>query len=1121
MDQGGTFTDVVRLGPGGLRVEKVFSDQADLQALGAGAASARRGTTVATNALLERTGAPTVLVTNQGLSDLAIIGSQQRPELFALHIERPPPLHRDTVEIPGRIGADGAVLTPATIDEARLRACRAAGIVSAAVVLVHGPLAPEEERRIGAACARAGLHVVLGHEVAPSRGFLARLRTALADAALSPLLPRAPGLYMRSDGGLASEDGTGGGTWRGRDAVLSGPAGGVVACAALATLSGVGPAFGLDMGGTSADVCRVDGAPERVSHVTVGDWRLRTPSVRLETVAAGGGSVLGTRGGVYAVGPQSAGADPGPAAYGRGGPATVTDCEAILGRLPGFPRVCGPERDGPLDLDAARAALRALDPGRAVEETAAGFKTVAAEVMAGAIGQLAARLGVEPRAHALIAFGGAGPGHACAVAERLGIQTVLVPSLAGVFSAVGIGMAQRRAEEVAPIRGGDVGAALAAARARLPFAGTERARLALRHAGTDEIIEVALPTDDAEAAFMAAHRERFGFTRLGAAIEAVEVRVSVEAPPEHTLAELPEPHTAPLAADTVRAWFGGWRSVPLCAAAGADGLCGPALLAGAGTTIVVEPGWRVSVHPGFVRLDRTTEDRVRLSGDFDPVHTAVFGTRVMAIAERMGERLARLARSVSIRQRRDFSCAVFDAAGRLVANAPHVPVHLGAMGETVRDLLARRGAALGPGQSWVSNDPYAGGSHLPDITVMRPIYAGGQRVAFVACRGHHVDVGGIQPGSMPPHASHIDEEGLILRQVKLAEGARFLPPDLPGCREPETVTADLEAQVAACDYGARLLSALFDAVGVEVATAQLALLRRWAGQVVQHALRGMAGTHEATETLDNGTPIRVSLVVAGEQATLTISAPAHPGNRNAPTAVARAALLYVFRCLVDSPVPLNEGALEPLSLHVSPGGLLDPQHPAAVAGGNVETSQRLVDALLRAVGALAASQGTMNNLTVGTPAGAFYETIGGGSGAGPGFAGADAVQVHMTNTRATDVEELEARFPVRIWQWSRRPGSGGRGQWAGGDGTAKVWEFLAPAEVAMMAERRAAGAPGQAGGQSGAPGLDERDTGAGWEPAPPAWTAQPGDRLRVQTPGGGGWGVDDDCHPPSPNSDPR
>jgi 5-oxoprolinase (ATP-hydrolysing) len=480
----------------------------------------------------------------------------------------------------------------------------------------------------------------------------------------------------------------------------------------------------------------------------------------------------------------------------------------------------------------------------------------------------------------------------------------------------------------------------------------------------------------------------------------------------------------------------------------------------------------------------------------------------MAIAEQMGERLARLARSVSIRERRDFSCAVFDAAGNLVANAPHVPVHLGAMGETVRHLLEQHGPQLEQGQAWASNDPYAGGTHLPDITLIRPIFADGARVGFVACRGHHIDVGGISPGSMPPHSTHIDEEGFRLGQTLIADGAGFYPPPLKDCRQPQDVIADLEAQVAACAAGAAGLHQLLTEVGVPVFTAQLGHLLDLGERAVRDVLRQMSGIHQATEVLDDGTQIDVRVEVEGCEAHLEITGPAHPGNLNAPRAVARAAVLYVFRSLVDEGLPiLNEGALRPIRLGLNPGGLFDPQYPAAVAGGNVETSQRLVDALLAALGAQAASQGTMNNLTVGTAAGSFYETIAGGAGAGPDFDGPSAIQVHMTNTRATDVEVLEVRFPVRVLSWSLRRGSGGTGAHRGGDGIKKTWEFLGPAQIGLLAERRVSGAPGLAGGGAGAPGEDRRIV-AGVESAAPArWTAQAGDVLCVSTPGGGGWGV--------------
>ena len=1117
MDQGGTFTDVIAVAADGtVRVEKHLSDRADLTA--PAGVDVRRGTTVATNALLERTGVPVLLLTNRGFADLPWIGDQTRAELFSLTARRPPPLCAAVLEVDGRIAADGAVLEPADVDVAALRAHRARGLTAVCVALIHGPLAAGEELRLGARCRAAGFsQVTLAHEVAPSRGFLDRLHTALADAALSPLLPRLPGHYMRSDGGLArvtAEDSVhspGPVEWRGCHAILSGPAGGVVATAALARAAGAAAALGFDMGGTSTDVCRVAGAPERADSLEIGGLRLRVPVVRLHTVAAGGGSRLTLRSEIYAVGPESAGADPGPAAYGRGGPATITCAEAVLGRLPGFPPVCGPARDGPLDIDAARAALTALDPNRTVEAAAWGFRAVAHETMAQAVRRLAVRRGADPAAHALVAFGGAGPGHACGVAERLGIDTVLVPMLAGVFSAAGIGMARRRAEVVVPITGGlpaDVAAAISVARSRLPFSGAVDVRVAARARGTAELLELPagqeLPEEgDLRAAFDAAHRERFGFSR-DVEIELVEVRAAVEAPGATPALRPRRSRPAPT---TARAWFGVGRFVPLLAVEDARELEGPALLLGAGFTVVVEPGWRAHAEGAFVRLTRIAAGSgPRIGAAADPVHMAVTSARVTSVAERMGERLARLARSVSIRERHDFSCAVFDAEGALVVNAPHVPVHLGAMGETVRDLLARRGPELAPGQTWISNDPYAGGSHLPDITAMRPVFdEAGDRRAFVACRAHHVDVGGDTPGSMPPHSTSIAQEGLILRHHLLAEGGRFLPPPLPGCRQPGEVRADLGAQVAACALGARALGSLGTALGWDVLRAQLDHLLARAEGATRAVLSGLVGAHTAREVLDDGTEISVALTVTAEgAATLRLRAPAHPGNLNAPRGIARAATLYVLRCLSDADLPLSEGALRPIVLDLEPGGLFDPDSPRAVCGGNVETSQRLVCALLRAVGAQAGSQGTMNNLTVGMPGETWYETIGGGGGAGPGYSGRHARQVHMTNTRATDVEELEARFAVRLERWARRRGSGGRGRFPGGDGVIKEWRFLASARVALLVERRAAGAPGLGGGGPGAPGCDQRDRGAGWETAPSIFVAAPGERLRIATPGGGG-----------------
>ncbi|MFM2245118.1 MAG: Acetophenone carboxylase gamma subunit [Pseudomonadota bacterium] len=1134
MDQGGTFTDVVRRWPDGrVAVEKVLSDTAALDALAAGAAEQRRGTTVATNALLERRGAPVVLVTTAGLEDLAAIGDQTRPALFSLFTPRPPPLCARVIGVDVRITAAGALLGALDVDalDAALAEARAAGCTAAAVALVHGPRRPALERQVADRCAAAGFSPVsIGHEISPAIGFLDRLQTTLADAATSGLLPRAPGLYLRSDGGLAQHDDEG---WRGCHALLSGPAGGAVATAAVARAAGVGAALGLDMGGTSTDVCRVDPEVERAEAIEVGGVRCAVPSVRISTVAAGGGSLLRVESGVYRVGPESAGARPGPAAYGRGGPATLTDADAVLGRLPGFPAVCGLGRDAPLDLRAAEDALQALDPAKDPGEIAAGFHLVAHEALARAVRATCAERGVDPADHALVAFGGAGPGHACAVARLLGISTVLVPDLAGVLSAVGIGLSRRRATARAPVGAEGLGAALRGLADRAPTFGPPRFSVAARAPETEELVELPLLAAEAEGLRSGALAEDSVLERLRAALaaalsarlggaapaapqlELVELRLSVEAegdpsPPLPALGA----RGAATARQVAAVFDGRWRDVPCVGPDDVRGLRGPAFVLGQGCTVVVEDGWVAHREAGLLRLVDHRPSLPRLSARFHPVHTAVFASRIAAVAEGMGSVLSRAARSVSIRERRDFSCAVFDRRGVLAVNAPHVPVHLGAMGQTVRALLAEQGGALGPGQAWVTNDPARGGSHLPDITVMQPVFVDGDDlpVAFVACRGHHVDVGGKRPGSMAPDARTRAEEGLVLPIQLLALDGDPLPLALPGCRRPAEVHADLRAQVRCCAHGAATLGQLIGDLGLPVFLAQLQHIQRAACWSTEALLATLQGTHRAVDQFDDGSPLALQLHIAEGHCAARVEAPAHQGSLNAPVAVLRAALLYSFRCLSGGELPMNEGALTPFSIEVNPGGLLDPGPEAAVAGGNVETSQRLVDLILGALGVAAASQGTMNNLCIGFLAegGAdgptLYETIGGGGGAGPGHAGLSACQVHMTNTRATDVEVLEARFPLRLLRWGLRRGAGGAGQWPGGDGTVKEWELLAPAEVCLLAGRRTAGAPGAAGGGDGAPGVDLRDVGQGWEPAPLVWTAKAGDRLRVETPGGGGWG---------------
>ncbi|RME23833.1 MAG: 5-oxoprolinase, partial [Deltaproteobacteria bacterium] len=888
-DQGGTFTDIVRLrADGTVEVDKVLSDRAARATEAGDASEVRRGTTVATNALLERTGVPVLLLTTRGFADAPWIGDQVRPALFGLRQERPAPLCAEVIEVDGRIaapmgGVPPTVVAPHEVDIDALTAARARGIDAVAIVLVHGPLVPAEEARLADLCRALGFRQVsVGHEVAPSRGFIARLHTTLADAALSPLLPRQPGGYMKSDGGIAPVDADGRGPeWRGCHAVLSGPAGGVVATAHLAEQVGAGPVFGFDMGGTSTDVCRVDGDPDRVDRIEVAGVHLRVPAVRIETVAAGGGSILSRRGGAYVCGPASAGADPGPACYGRGGPPTVTDCAAVLGLLADLPPVAGPTRDQPLDIAAARSAIAGLDPGRPVEQVAEGFLRVAVEQMARAVRRLAANRGVDPAGHTLVAFGGAGPGHACGVARALGIRTILVPHFAGVFSAIGIGLATPRATRSMPVRTTlraavrDLRAALDAS--RVPTDGghpLDEFQAVLRYRGTQEGIPVPLPTigidpalDGCTAArpaatlvtaFHAAHAELFGFSRPELPVELVELRGTRRlAAPSRSFPVAP---LRPRPPGTTRAFLdGAWREVPLRDAHDADGLLGPAILRVHGATVVVAPGFRVQVAEHCLRLVDEQPVHAGLSTDRHPVHTAVFGTRLMAVAEQMGERLARLARSVNIRERRDFSCAVFDGDGHLVANAPHVPVHLGAMGETVRALLATRGAQVTADTAWATNDPYAGGSHLPDITVVMPVVHRDRRVALVACRGHHVDVGGITPGSMPPHATDIAEEGVLIRHEAVLRDGRFRRPAAldrdpadGGSRQPDDLAADLAAQVAACRFGVDALRALVDELGSAAFTAQLRHIQDLADDAVGELLPTLPAHSHARAVLDAG-----------------------------------------------------------------------------------------------------------------------------------------------------------------------------------------------------------------------------------------------------------------------------
>jgi len=1095
VDRGGTFTDVVVFDAAGhVRLDKVPSDRAVVGELARGALTF--GTTVATNALLERRGVRTALFVTEGFADLPWLGDQARPELFDADARWPAPLVDRVFEVRGRLDSDGHELEPLELpDDVSLD-----GVDAAAVVLVNSHQNPAHELAVAAAVDLP--FVSLGHRASPELGYLARVETTLVDAAITPVLQAAmtrdripPGaLAVRSDGSLCPAS-----DLRAPDAVLSGPAGGVLAVAEVARQAGFAHAVGLDMGGTSTDVCRVDvGAlPHREGELRVAGVRLRRPLLEVETIAAGGGSVLASDGLRYTVGPESAGADPGPQCYGRGGPPTLTDAALAAGLVD--------PTAFPLPLDAGAVAL----PG-----PAEAFLTIAREAMAQAIRRIATARGVDLAGHALVAYGGAAGQHAAAVAERLDLTTVLVHPCASVMCAWGQSLARREESAVtavwAPLPGGwpSVHAALEALERDLPELGEVRWVAEVRHVGTDHALPIPVTAGDEGPAviarFDAEHRARYGFTRPGHRVEVVNVRVRVAAP---------APERPPVDDDP---WGIGEAEIT-----------GPTLLTSRTTAIHVPTGWTARRTRGLLRLDRAAapDDRgpartlVPARDDARyPRDVELWKNRFQAVAEDAGGVLQRLARSVNIKERLDFSCAIFDGAGRLVANAPHIPVHLGAMGETVRDLLLRHPEVGldGRAQAWLSNDPAAGGSHLPDLTVTTAVVHEGRRW-FVACRGHHVDVGGLTPGSMPPTSRTLADEGVVLRQVPLLDrdgGLRDLGPLLEGVRQPDTVCADLGAQIAANAHAARLLTELGPA----------ALIDAWMGELHAVASEAVSALLDrlpngaAQDDLD-GVPLRLQLTTdaAGLHVDLTGTGGPHPGNLNAPKAVVRAAVLYALRVLAAAPVPLNEGSLERVRITVPSPSVLAPPADAAVVGGNVETSQRLVDLFLRAAHARAASAGTMNNLSLGGDGWSLYETLGGGLGASAAGPGASGQQLHMTNTRATDVEVLEARLPLRVRRFTLRGGSGGDGRHRGGDGLVRELEVTAPATATLLAAWRPAGAQGMDGGGSGAPGRAERFDGASWRP----WSGEPvelspGDRVRVYTPGGGGWGATADSSPAAP-----
>ncbi|MCE9634714.1 MAG: hydantoinase B/oxoprolinase family protein [Planctomycetes bacterium] len=1168
IDRGGTFTDIVATAPDGrVVVLKVPTDTSvatetredgaiaairrltDAPAVGPIPATCvshvRCGTTAATNALLERRGERSALLVTMGFADLLAIGTQERPDIFALDVRKTAPLPERVVEIPERVLADGTVRTP--LDEGAVRAAAEEllrdGIRSVGVLFLHSYAHPEHERRAVAILRRVGIvHVFASHESAREIQAVPRGETTAADAYLTPVLRRSltqfrlaftagvDVLFIRSDGGLcpASEA-------RGPAAVLSGPAGGALAVARIATSMGLDAVIGFDMGGTSTDVCRCAPDPERRYETRVAGFRLRVPALRVHTVAAGGGSILRFDGRRMLVGPESAGAHPGPAGYGRGGPATLTDADAVLGRLlsSAFPATFGADGASSFDVEASRRAIAPLAAaaGLTVEDAAAGFVRIADECVAQAVREESVLRGYDVRTHALVAFGGAGPQHACAVAEALGVTKVVVPRHASVLSAWGIAGARRALEFVTPILRPLDRSAMeeimvawvdAGARADAALGGASRCLqtlVELRVRGSEAALAVTSRSDIAsyERAFAEAHRLAYGFPPPpGAEIEVVNVRFRAEEqdPP-------PAPPNVARDADPIRVRLDldSDRQIESVLGAG-EVLEGPALAVSRTLTIYVAPGWRLAttVTGDLAMLHVAAVAPPRITAARDPVSLTLFANAFMSAAERMGAVLERTSHSTNIKERLDFSCALFDGDGRLVANAPHIPVHLGAMGESVRAIREARGADLREGDCFATNDPYRGGSHLPDITVVTPVLVvDGRATFFVANRAHHADVGGAVPGSMPPLSRTIDDEGVTIHDLLLVRDARLMEDEIRAAftASPHPARAlserlfDLRAQAAANHEGAKLVRELCDLHGADVVAAYMTQVQDDGAAAMDEVLAQLPrGTHTADDTLDDGTPLRVSVTIGDGRAVIDFAGtgPRSPGNLNAPRAVTRAAVLYAFRTLVRRPIPLNEGCLRPLDIRIPEGSLLDPAPPAAIVGGNVETSQRIVDLVLRALGAQAGSQGTMNNVTFGTDTWTYYETLGGGTGAGPGFDGASAVQCHMTNTRITDVEVLERRRPVVVRSFSIRRGSGGAGATHGGDGLVREIEFLQPVRGGVLSEHRVHGANGMNGGEDGKPGRNSllRGDVETVLPGRAEFAAEAGDVLRIETPGGGG-----------------
>ncbi|MCO5355548.1 hydantoinase B/oxoprolinase family protein [Acidovorax kalamii] len=1200
IDRGGTFTDVVGKRPDGTLVTHKLLSENPEQYKDAAVAGIRHllglqpgepvtpalvecvkmGTTVATNALLERKGEPTLLITTKGFKDALRIAYQNRPRLFDRHIVLPELLYERVIEAQERMGAHGEVIEP--LDEAHLKerlwAAYDAGLRSAAIVFMHGYRYTAHEEAAARIAREAGFtQVSASHATSPMMKLVSRGDTTVVDAYLSPILRRyvdqvaseMPGVklfFMQSSGGLTDAQ-----VFQGKDAILSGPAGGIVGMARTAGLAGHDKVIGFDMGGTSTDVSHYAGEFEREFETQVAGVRMRAPMMSIHTVAAGGGSILGFDGARFRVGPESAGANPGPASYRRGGPLAVTDANVMVGKIQPahFPKVFGHAANEALDRDvvAQKFAQLAVQSGRSQEDVAHGFIQIAVQQMANAIKKISVARGYDVTRYTLQCFGGAGGQHACLVADALGMTRVFVHPLAGVLSAYGMGLADQNVIREQAVETRLVPNALAGIEATLDqLATTARTelerqqvgagtavvhrRVHVRYEGSDSALIVPFGSlAEITAGFENAYRQRFAFLMQGKGlvVEAVSVEAVVpgDTPvePRHAL----QPAREVPRRSTVRMYTGGVDGVPAWHDAAlvvredlrpGDVIPGPAIIAEKNATTIVEPGWEAALTDlDHLLLNRRVARAVQhaVGTTVDPVLLEVFNNLFMNIAEQMGLQLQNTAYSVNIKERLDFSCALFDTAGNLIANAPHMPVHLGSMGESIKTVIRENQGKMQPGDVFVLNDPYHGGTHLPDITVITPVYIANEAepTFYVGSRGHHADVGGTTPGSMPPFSTRIEEEGVQINNVKLVERGVLREAEMIALlesgeypsRNPQQNMADLRAQIAANEKGQQELRRMVGEFGLDVVQAYMRHVQDNAEESVSRVITRLKDG-AFTLPLDNGAQISVAVKVDAASRSATIdftgTSPQQTNNFNAPTAVCMAAVLYVFRTLVDDDIPLNAGCLKPLNVIIPPGSMLNPNPPASVVAGNVETSTCITNALYGALGLMAAGQCTMNNFTFGSTRYQYYETISGGSGAGGvwdangqlagGFGGTSVVQCHMTNSRLTDPEVLEFRFPVRLEGYEIRKGSGGAGQWKGGDGGIRRVRFLEPMTASILSNGRHHGAFGMAGGQPGAVGINKVVRSDGRvELLDHIGQAemQPGDVFEIHTPGGGGFGFSD------------